>query len=333
MGLAGTDQILLTRFAFDNARQVSKERIGGYPNTVRLLEVYSDQPPYYLEEEYVASKDLRIWCEAQGRVDKVPLETQLEIVAQAAIGFQAAHDAGVVHRDVKPGNVLDKAEGGLPSVARRAEEGGQRSEKRASPLGLRLVLPAEAGTPSLGAPEPSGLGVPPLGGGLGGKAGELPPPEIQRGVDGTRTENASGGSDGSCLDSMPGRSLSVERMQRVLFLTACLIVSSVVGASQSPPLVFSMMWDASAAVALDHDLFAVGNDQDNILRFYRVSQRGNPVHAYSRNPFLFGRKKSPEADLEGAARRGNGVYWITSHGQNAEGRPARRLGIASSPWK
>jgi hypothetical protein len=53
-----------------------------------------------------------------------------------------------------------------------------------------------------------------------------------------------------------------------------------------------------------------------------VSQPGEPVHTHNLNPFLFGRKKSPEADLEGAARIGHRIYWITSHGRNAEGQPA-----------
>src|SRR2546426_618047 len=83
-----------------------KERIGEHPNIVRLHDIYFDQPPFYLEEEYVSGKDLKSWCEAQGGVGKVPLEVRLEIVAQAADGLQAAHDAGVIHRDVKPGNIL-----------------------------------------------------------------------------------------------------------------------------------------------------------------------------------------------------------------------------------
>ncbi|MBI3414742.1 MAG: protein kinase [Verrucomicrobia bacterium] len=83
-----------------------QERVGEHPNIMRLLEVFFDEPPFYLEMEYVEGKDLKSWCEAQGGVEKIPLATRLEIVAQAADALQAAHDAGVIHRDVKPGNIL-----------------------------------------------------------------------------------------------------------------------------------------------------------------------------------------------------------------------------------
>src|SRR5438093_3524341 len=88
--------------------------MGEHPNIVRLYDVFFDQPPFYLVEEYVGGKDLRSWCEGQGGVDKVPLVVRLEIVAQAAEALQAAHDAGVIHRDVKPGNILIENPKSLP---------------------------------------------------------------------------------------------------------------------------------------------------------------------------------------------------------------------------
>ena len=82
--------------------------------------------------------------------------------------------------------------------------------------------------------------------------------------------------------------------------------------------------DASAAVALDAQHFAVGNDEDNRLRVYRI---GTPASlgALALNRFL-GLRDGDEADIEGAAAVGTRVYWITSHARNAKGqaRPARQ---------
>src|SRR5439155_4903699 len=120
-----------------------KERIGEHPNIVRLHDIYFDQPPFYLEEEYVSGKDLKSWCEAQGGVEKVPLDVRLEIVAQAADGLQAADDAGVIHRDVKPGNILIENPKlfGVPPSGGQVLEPSRRVE-------TEDAGPAQAGTPS-----------------------------------------------------------------------------------------------------------------------------------------------------------------------------------------
>jgi WD40 repeat protein/class 3 adenylate cyclase/tRNA A-37 threonylcarbamoyl transferase component Bud32 len=83
-----------------------KERIGEHPNIVGIEHVYFDEPPFYIVMQHVEGQDLSTWCESQGGVDKVPLTARLEIVAQVAGALQAAHDSGVIHRDVKPSNIL-----------------------------------------------------------------------------------------------------------------------------------------------------------------------------------------------------------------------------------
>ena len=102
-------------FRADRARALKREvtlfrllkaRIGENPHIVCLREVYFDEPPFYIEMDYVRGKDLASWCKEYRGVDHIPMETRLEIVAQAADALQAAHDAGIIHRDIKPGNIL-----------------------------------------------------------------------------------------------------------------------------------------------------------------------------------------------------------------------------------
>src|SRR6266511_4000817 len=108
-------------------------------------------------------------------------------------------------------------------------------------------------------------------------------------------------------------------------LFVVLLAGRVVGSGMtvSSPAIFSGMCDASAAVALSDKLFVVASDEDNILRVYKWDQPGPPVEVMDFSAFLQVDSKSPETDLEGAARIGNRIYWITSHGRNQNGR--RRL--------
>jgi hypothetical protein len=84
---------------------------------------------------------------------------------------------------------------------------------------------------------------------------------------------------------------------------------------------YTGMCDASAAVALGPSLFAVANDEDNQIRIYRAGQSGAPLRSIDLTAFLEVDRRFPETDLEGAARIGEVIYWIGSHGRNQEGKP------------
>src|SRR3954467_14025241 len=104
---------------------------------------------------------------------------------------------------------------------------------------------------------------------------------------------------------------------RIAILIFLWIAATAMRAGQlSTTTVYTDMCDASGAVALDGELFAVADDEDNKLRIYHSSTGGPPVKVFDPTSFLHVDPKEPEIDLEAAARIRDRIYWITSHGRN-----------------
>jgi hypothetical protein len=79
--------------------------------------------------------------------------------------------------------------------------------------------------------------------------------------------------------------------------------------------------DASGAVPISAKLFAVADDESNVLRIYDADKGGPPIHAVDVTPELhLKKKKRPEADLEAATRVGDYALWISSHGRSKKGK-------------
>ncbi|TJY59413.1 hypothetical protein E4T66_13545 [Sinimarinibacterium sp. CAU 1509] len=86
--------------------RVLMQSLGDHDQFVRILDWNVEEPPYFLETAYSALGNLEDWCNAQGGVAAVPLEARIEIAAQCAAALAAAHSVGVLHKDVKPSNVI-----------------------------------------------------------------------------------------------------------------------------------------------------------------------------------------------------------------------------------
>ena len=93
------DEALRRRFERE-ARYATSIR---HPNILEILEAGLDGDTLYMAMEYVPSGDLKKLLSGSG-----PLEPSraVEIVSQVAAALDAAHAVGLMHRDVKPGNIM-----------------------------------------------------------------------------------------------------------------------------------------------------------------------------------------------------------------------------------
>jgi serine/threonine-protein kinase len=79
-----------------------------HPHIVRAYDIDNDGDLHYIVMEYVDGDDLQTWVKRDGPFS---FERAAEVIIQAAQGLQHAHDCGMIHRDVKPANLLINSHG------------------------------------------------------------------------------------------------------------------------------------------------------------------------------------------------------------------------------
>jgi serine/threonine protein kinase len=113
-----------------------------HPHIARLLDAgVADDGQPYLAIEYVEGQPITTWCDAQ----HLPLAARIALVLQVLSAVQYAHQNLVVHRDLKPQNILVTPEGQVRlldfGIAKLLGDDGQARETELTQLGGRALTP------------------------------------------------------------------------------------------------------------------------------------------------------------------------------------------------
>ena len=79
-----------------------------HPNIVQVYNVGCDGDIHYIVMELVEGPTLKEYLQQKG---KLPVKEAVQIMMDLCAGLQTAHDDGVIHRDIKPHNVMITKEG------------------------------------------------------------------------------------------------------------------------------------------------------------------------------------------------------------------------------
>jgi predicted Ser/Thr protein kinase len=93
------DQAFRDRFIRESRAAASLD----HPNVIPIYGAGEEQGILWIAMRFVEGEDLARLIEREG---PLPLSRTVSIVSQVGEALEAAHDKGVVHRDVKPGNIL-----------------------------------------------------------------------------------------------------------------------------------------------------------------------------------------------------------------------------------
>ncbi len=152
-----SDQAFVTRFK----REAQAAANLSHPNIVAIYDWGQEGSTYYMVMELIEGRTLRDILKSEGALFP---RRAAEIAAETAAALTVAHQAGVVHRDIKPGNIMITADGAVKvtdfGIARALDDSEELTRTGAVIGTATYFSPEQAqGMPADGRSDVYSLGV------------------------------------------------------------------------------------------------------------------------------------------------------------------------------
>ncbi len=96
-------------------QEAAKGRCLSHPNIVRFIDLDREDDVYFIVMEWIEGRSLAAVLD-DPKTDIIELDTTLEIIRQVGRALDYAHRCGVVHADVKPGNIMIMPDGNVKLI-------------------------------------------------------------------------------------------------------------------------------------------------------------------------------------------------------------------------
>ena len=106
-------KILPSKFAVDKdrmsrfVREAKSASALNHPNIITIYEINEFEDTHFIATEFVDGKTLNEYAKS----DSLKLKSALDAAIQVASALEAAHAAGIIHRDIKPDNIMIRPDG------------------------------------------------------------------------------------------------------------------------------------------------------------------------------------------------------------------------------
>ncbi|MCX7805183.1 MAG: protein kinase [Planctomycetota bacterium] len=115
-----------------------------HPNVIHVHDVSKAGGRHYFSMEYIDGMSVK---EMLRRTGKLPVEKAVDIVLQAARALEFAHEYGIIHRDIKPDNIMVTRDGIVKiadlGIAKSFDDGGKAGDVRKRVMGTPHYMAPE----------------------------------------------------------------------------------------------------------------------------------------------------------------------------------------------